>query len=148
MPVKIQVSQLIKKPVDQVFHFYAINHVKNHPRWDPDITLSRDSDEPIQVGTIFQRINNRSGSPVKGTMEVVEFESNQSFGVVIHDGPVEIRGRTIFKEMNENQSKLIIQIEFPDMDEFKGKDIFIKRVEGSIQNIKKMLELGKLETGD
>jgi hypothetical protein len=140
MPVKIQVSQLIKKPVDQVFHFYAINHVKNHPRWDPDIALSLDSDEPIKAGSIIHRINRRSGSPVKGTMEVVEFESNQSFGVVIHDGPVEIRGRTVFKEINENQSKLIIQIEFPDIDQLEEKDIFIKRIEASTENIKRMLE--------
>lgn len=37
MPVQLQVSQVIDRPVARVFHFIAREHVRNHPRWDPDI---------------------------------------------------------------------------------------------------------------
>ena len=49
------------------------------------------SDGPIGVGTMIRRRNSRSGTPVEGTMEIVEFEPNRVMAVMIHDGPVEIR---------------------------------------------------------
>ncbi len=86
MSAHFQVSQVIDRPLDKVFHFYADEHVRNHPRWDPDIELWLDSDDPIKVGTVIRRRNSRSGTPVEGTMEVVEYEPNRAFGTVIHDG--------------------------------------------------------------
>ena len=47
MAVRIEVSQEIDRPVSVVFNFYADDHVRNHPRWNPDIELWRDSGEPI-----------------------------------------------------------------------------------------------------
>ncbi len=32
MPVRIQVSQVIDRPLAEVFHFYAHDHARNHPR--------------------------------------------------------------------------------------------------------------------
>jgi hypothetical protein len=72
MALKIEYSHVFSRPVDKVFHFMVVEHVKNHPRWDPDIELWLDSDEPIGVGTIIKRRNSRSGTPVEGTMEVTE----------------------------------------------------------------------------
>src|SRR5215204_4133924 len=87
MAVRIEVSQEIDRPVPIVFKFYADDHVRNHPRWDPDIELWRHSDEPIGLGTIIQRRNSRSGTiPVEGTMEVVEYEPNRAFRAVIREG--------------------------------------------------------------
>jgi hypothetical protein len=71
MSVQLQVSQLIDRPVDKVFHFFAHEHVRNHPRWDPDIELEQISDGPIGVGTMIRRRNTHSGTPVEGTMEEV-----------------------------------------------------------------------------
>src|SRR5215204_2166323 len=85
--VRIEVSQEIDRPVAAVFTFFADDHVRNHPRWDPDIELWRHSDEPIGLGTIIQRRNSRSGTiPVEGTMEVVEYEPNRAFRAVIREG--------------------------------------------------------------
>src|ERR1051325_10491959 len=97
MSVQIQVSQVIDRSKDKVFHFFAREHVKNHPRWDPDIELWLDSEVPLEAGTIIHRRNRRSGTPVEGTIEVVEFEPNRAFATVIHDGPVEMRSRTLFE---------------------------------------------------
>src|SRR4030066_1952457 len=101
MSAHFQYSQVIDRPVAEVFHFYADEHVRNHPRWDPDIELEQISDGPIGVGTILRRRNSRSGTPVEGTMEVVEFEPNRALGMIIHDGSAEMRGRTTFEALEE-----------------------------------------------
>jgi hypothetical protein len=140
MSVQIQVSQVIDRSVDKVFSFFARQHVKNHPRWDPDIELWLDSDVPLQVGTIIHRRNRRSGTPVEGTMQVVEMEPNRVFATVIHDGPIEIRGRTLFEATGEKQTTLTMNVELPGMDETMDKSFLTSRMERSIQNIKQMIE--------
>ncbi len=122
MSVQFESSQVIDRPVAKVFRFYAVEHVRNHPRWDPDIELWLDSDAPIGVGTIIRRRNSRSGTPVEGTMEVVEFEPNRVFAMVIHDGPVEMFGRTTFEAISDDQTKITTIIEIPGMDEVDGQE--------------------------
>jgi hypothetical protein len=140
MSVQIQVSQLIDQSVDKVFTFFAREHVRNHPRWDPDIELWLDSDVPLQVGTIIHRRNRRSGTPVEGTIEVMELEPDRVFATVIHDGPVEIRGRTLFEATGEGQTKLTMNVELPSMDETMDTSFLTSRMERSIQNIKQLIE--------
>jgi hypothetical protein len=138
MAVRIEVSEEIDRPVPVVFNFYANDHVRNHPRWDPDIQLWRDSDEPIGIGTIIQRRNSRSGTPVEGTMEVVEYEPNRAFGVVILDGPIETRGRTTFEEVGEGRTRLTVVAEMP-IDE-SMKERIGGLMQRSVGNIKEFVE--------
>jgi Polyketide cyclase / dehydrase and lipid transport len=138
MAIRMEVSQEIDRPVPVVFKFYADEHVRNHPRWDPDIELGRDSDEPIGLGTIIQRRNSRSDTPVEGTMEVVEYEPNQAFGVVILDGPMEIRGRTTFEEVSEGRTRLTVIAEMP-IDE-SMKERISGLMQRSVGNIKEFVE--------
>jgi len=140
MSVQIQVSQVIDRPVAKVFHFYAHEHVRNHPRWDPDIELEQVTGGPIGVGTVIRRRNSRSGTPVEGTMEVVEFEPDRAFGLIIHDGPVEMRGRATFEALGDNQTTLTTIVELPGMDESMDKSFLLSRLERSGQNIKKLIE--------
>jgi len=140
MSVQLQVSYVIDRPLAKVFHFMATEHVRNHPRWDPDIELEQISDGPIEVGTMIRRRNSRSGTPVEGTMEVVEFEPNQAFSTLIHDGPVEMRGRTLFEAVSENQTKVTTLVDLPDMDESMDKSFLNSRLERSSQNIKQLTE--------
>jgi hypothetical protein len=87
MTVRIEVSEEIERPVSMVFKFVAEDHVRNHPRWDPFIELWLNSDAPIGAGAVIQRRNSRSGTPIEGTMKVVEWEPNRSMGVVTREGP-------------------------------------------------------------
>ena len=96
MSVKAQASGVINHPVGQVFQFHAVEHVQNHPHWDPDIKLEQVTDGPLVVGTMIKRINSRSGKPVEGTMEVVEFEPDQAVTMIIHDGPVKMIARATY----------------------------------------------------
>jgi uncharacterized protein YndB with AHSA1/START domain len=139
MAVRIEVSEEIDRPVPVVFKFFADDHVRNHPRWDPDIELWRTSDEPLGLGTIIQRRNIRSGTPVEGTMEVVEYEPNRAFGTVTRDGPMEIPGRATFEDISsEARTRLTIVAEMP-IDE-SMKDHMSGLVQQSLQNIKELIE--------
>ena len=140
MALQLESSQVIDRPVDSVFHFFAVEHVRNHPRWDPDIELWLDSDSPIGVGTIISRRNKRSGTPVEGTMEVVEFELNRVIAMVIHDGPAEMRGRTTFEALSDNQTKLTTIIDIPGMDASADKTFLNSKLERSAQIRKQLME--------
>jgi hypothetical protein len=111
--MRVEASQVIERPKATVFRFVAREHVRNHPRWDPDIQLRADSERPIGVGTIIRRRNSRSGTPVEGTMAVVEFEPDDSFGTVIREGTVEVYGRTTFEALSPGRTKLTISAELP-----------------------------------
>jgi hypothetical protein len=139
MSVQLQLSESIERPVANVFHFFAEEHVRNHPRWDPFMRLEQVSDGPIGVGTIIKRINSRSGTPVEGTMEVVEFEPNRAIGMITHDGPVEIHGRATFEAVGEDQTILTMHVKIPSMDE-SMEGMMRGAIQKSIQNIKQLIE--------
>src|SRR5512146_3072656 len=131
MTLQFESSEIIDRPIDKVFHFYAVEHVRNHPRWDPDIELWLDSDAPLGVGTVIRRRNRRSGTPVEGTMEVVEFEPNRVLAMVIHDGAAEMRGRTTFEAIGDSQTRITTVIDIPGMDENADKTFMNSRLERS-----------------
>jgi hypothetical protein len=140
MSAHLQVSNVIDRPLDKVFHFYAREYVRNHPRWDPDIELWLETDEPIGVGTIIRRRNSRSGTPIEGTMEVVEFDPNRALAMIVHDGPFELRGRTTFEALGNDRTSITTLVELPSMDESMDKSFLISRLERSGRNMKQLME--------
>ena len=139
MSLQLHISESIDRPVATVFHFFAEEHVRNHPRWDPFMRLEQVSDRPIGVGTIIKRMNSRSGTPVEGTMEVVEFEPNRVIEMLTHDGPVEIRGRATFEAIGEDRTNLTLNVEIPSMDE-SMEGMMRGAIQKSLQNIKQLVE--------
>lgn len=61
----VTISQVIDRPVEEVFHFLADQHVQNHPCWDQNIELEQETDGPIGVGTVLRRRNTRYEEPVE-----------------------------------------------------------------------------------
>jgi hypothetical protein len=133
-------SQVIDRPIDKVFHFFAVEHVRNHPRWDADIELWLDNDAPLTVGTVIHRRNKRSGKVVEGTMKVIEFEMNRGLAMEIHDGPAVMFGKTTFEAISENQTRITIIIDIPWMDENTDKTFLNSRLEISAQIRKQLME--------
>ncbi len=140
MSVTIQASQVIDRPLADVFRFHAREHVSNHPRWDPDIELWLDSSEPLAVGTLIRRRNIRSGAPVEGTMQVVEFDPERAFAVVIHDGPAEMRGRSTYEALTPGQTRLTTTVEIPGMDAAADTSFIAGRLQRSLDHIKQLIE--------
>ncbi|MGE5123921.1 MAG: hypothetical protein ACM3H7_05345 [Acidobacteriaceae bacterium] len=129
MSVQVQHTQMIDRPIEAVFKFFAIDHVRNHPRWDSDIELEQISVGPIGIGTLIRRRNHRSGIPVDGTMEVVEYVINQVIAMVVHDGSVEMHGRTTFSAISDHQTSLTTTIDLPGMDESMDKSFLLHRLD-------------------
>jgi hypothetical protein len=137
--VKIELVEQIERRVDVVFKWYADDHVRNHPRWDPYMELWLDSEAPIGVGTVIRRRNSRSGIPVEGTMEVVEYERNRALGMLTRDGPMEIRGRATFESLGPELTKLAFTVDIPGMDESMGTPM-TEAIKGSLRKIKELIE--------
>jgi hypothetical protein len=138
MAVSVAVSEVIERPVSSVFTFYADDHVRNHPRWDPDIELWLDSDESLGVGSVIQRRNSRSGTPVEGTMEVVEFERDRLFRVLITDGEMRVRGRADFEALGPSTTRLTVSADFPV--DASMEDPLSTAMRRSLTNIKRLME--------
>ena len=139
MSLRVQVSEVIERPVSEVFHILAQEHVRNHPRWDPQMHLEQVSPGPIGVGTIIRRRHTHSGTPVEGTMEVVEFEPDRTFGTVIQDGPAEMRSRVTFQAEGPERTRLTASVEFADLDE-SMENSMTSLMEGWARNIKQFVE--------
>ena len=139
MTVQVQVSETIERPVATVFRFYVHDHVRNHPRWDPDMSLEQITVGPIGMGTIIRRRNTHFTIPVEGTMEVVEFVPDRAFAVVIHDGPAEAHGRVTFVSEGPAHTRLTISAEFLGMDE-SMKPTISGLIGRTMRNIKQLIE--------
>jgi len=138
--MKLSLSKVIDRPPAVVFDFWAVNHLRNHPRWDPKMELRQLTEGPVGVGTRFHRRHTRVGAPIEGTMEVVEFEPNRSLGAVIHDiapnGPLEVHSRTTFEPEGEGRTKLTIHLEIPSMEASMDPSM----VEASLSKMKELIE--------
>jgi len=63
--MKVEVSQVIDRPISTVFCFYAHDHVRNHPRWDPMMELEQISDllRCQEVCHLIASLRHPTGSP-------------------------------------------------------------------------------------
>ena len=135
--MRIEVSQVIDRPVADVFRWYADDHVRNHPRWDPDIELELASEGPLGVGSVIRRRNVRYGTPVEGTMEVVEYEPEKAIGVIIKEGPLEMPGRATFASQGLDRTVITISTDVPDSIDETLVTIGMQR---SARNIRDLIE--------
>jgi len=139
MSVQVENSWEIDRPVEKVFQFMAVDHVQNHPRWDPDIELWHTSDEPIGVGTIISRRSTRNGKSVEGTVEVTRFEPNKVMAVVIREGGMEVLGETSFEASGDHSTKITTIVELPGMDEAMDTSALAKALQRSAENQKSLM---------
>lgn len=138
--MKLELSTVISRPPLIVFDFVAVNHVHNHPRWDPHMELKQATEGPLGVGTRIQRRSTRMGFPIDGTMDVVEFEPERVFGAEIVDqtpnGPLEIHSRATFEPVDGASTKLTFHLDIPAMETSPDTSM----IEGSLRRIKELIE--------
>jgi uncharacterized protein YndB with AHSA1/START domain len=138
--VDVQVSTEVDRPVEDVWRFYATDHVRNHPRWDPDMHLEQLSDGPIGLGTRIRRVNTRWGMPVEGEMEVVEFDPERAFAVSIHDPNMEAEGRTTFEARGPDMTLVTVTTRLDGMDELEKIEFLTRMMQRSVNNVKRLIE--------
>jgi hypothetical protein len=137
--LELEVSTVVGRPIAVVWDFYAVHHVENHPRWDPDLELENTTGGPIRVGTVIRRRSARFDPPTEGTMEVVEFEPQKLMRVKTQDGSMTINGFAKFAESGDNETRITIGGEFPGMDDSMA-DTIRPLMERSASSIKKLIE--------
>jgi hypothetical protein len=134
--VKLDVSESIERPPADVFRFVATDHVQNHPRWDPQMSLVQETPGPIGVGTRIRRSRAGGETRVEGEMEITEFDPDRSIGGVIRDGPMELRSWMTVEPEGEAASRLTITVESDDAP----VDMMEEPIKGSLRRIKEMVE--------
>jgi hypothetical protein len=134
--VKLTVSESIERPPADVFRFVATDHVRNHPRWDPQMSLVQETPGPIGVGTRIRRRRTMGETMVDGEMEIIEFDPDHSMAAVIRDGPMELRSLMTVEPMGEASSRLTFNVE----SDQAPLDKMEEPIKGSLRRIKEMLE--------
>ena len=137
--MECEVTTVIDRPVSMVWDFFAVHHVENHPRWDPDIELEKATDAPIDVGTVIRRRSTRFETPTEGTMEITEFVPVRIMRVRTQDGPMTINGWALFSTPSSGRTELTIGGEFPGLDDSMKKTI-LPLMERSAATIKSLIE--------
>jgi uncharacterized membrane protein len=138
--MEVQVSIEIERPVSDVWRFWALEHVRNHPRWDPDIDLEQISEGAMGLGTRIRRRNTRWETPVEGEMEVVEFEPERAIAFSVHDANMDMHGRATFEAKDTERTQLTITTEIPGLDDSAANELITKGMERSVANVKALVE--------
>lgn len=115
--MEVSASMTIDRPRTEVWDFCAVHHAENHPRWDPDITLERTTDEPLGVGSVLRRWNTRFGTPTEGTMEITAWEPERCVEFLTRDGDAVINGYMRFEAHGDGATTVTSGGEFPGADE-------------------------------
>lgn len=132
----IDVSVVIDRPPAVVFQFAAVEHLQNHPRWDPEMRLEPLTDGPLRLGSMLKRFNSRSGVTVEGTMQVEEWEPDRAFGMHIHDGPVEMHGRLTFEPVGAASTRVRMTVDIVGMP----NPLDPMPVDRTMRNMKQLIE--------
>ncbi|MGH2455325.1 MAG: SRPBCC family protein [Candidatus Limnocylindria bacterium] len=134
--MNLEVSESIDRPPADVFRFVATDHVKNHPRWDPEMSLVQLTPGPIGVGTRIHRTRTRGESRIEGEMEITDYDPDRSMRGVIRDGPIELRSLMTVTPEAEAASRLTFTVESDDAP----LAMMEEAIKGSLRRIKEMLE--------
>jgi hypothetical protein len=139
--VEVAVSGTVDRPVGVVFEFMVMDHVHNHPRWDPEMDLEQITDGPMGLGTIIRRHSRHFDPPVDGTMEVIGFEENRSVTMQIQDGESPaIESVVTFEQVDFNQTRFTLAVDLPWLDESADTSQISGPMERSARNIKALIE--------
>jgi hypothetical protein len=138
----------IARPVSEVFRFYADEHVRNHPRWDPDVKLEATSSDPLGVGSVIKRHITRLGTEVDGQMTIIAFERDALFAVDIQDGPNRMVGRSRFVDLSAQGTRIVVEVDAPTIADASMRDAVQGLMLRSLRNIRRMLEDGSSPRSD
>ena len=110
--VRVQVSQIINRPPDEVFRHVATDHFHNHPKWDPNVVeMVQTSTGPMRVGTTARLVRQDGGKRVEGAVEITEYEPDRCFAAVVSFGPFVLDERATVEPVGALSSQLTLTID-------------------------------------
>ena len=138
--MKLEASVEIERPISAVWGWYAVDQVRNHPRWNPDLELEQISDGPMGLGTKIRRRNAMGGTPVDGEMEITEWEPPHAVATSIRDGDVRTWGKALLEERGPARTYLMISADMPWLEDPERARFIQSMMERSVANMKRMME--------
>jgi hypothetical protein len=115
--VKTAAATIIDRSQEAVWEFCAVDHLRNHPRWDPQMQLEAVTHGPMGLGKQIRRRHTRLGQPIEGVMEVVEWDPPSSFATRIVDqtatGSLTVYSRMMMTPEGASRTRLAIELELP-----------------------------------
>jgi hypothetical protein len=137
--MEISATARIARPVADVWRWYAVEHIQNHPRWDPEMQLEQVTPGPIGPGTRIRRRSTRWGEPVEGEMEIKEWVPERVMGAHVRDANMEIFGRASFESQPLGETVLTLSVDIPGLDEARAQ-VVRTGMSRTVTNIKRLVE--------
>jgi uncharacterized protein YndB with AHSA1/START domain len=138
--MKLEASVEVERPISEVWEWYAVDQVRNHPRWNPDLELEQISDGPMGLGTKIRRRNTMGETPVDGEMEITEWEPPHAVAASIRDGDVQTVGQATLEERGPARTFLTISADMPWLDDSERAGFIQGMMERSVANMKRLME--------
>jgi hypothetical protein len=144
--VRVQVSQTIDRPPNDVFQFVARDHFKNHRRWDPSIVeMEQTSQGPIGIGATARLVRLDRGRRVEGTTEITAYQPDRRFGAIARFGPFVLHQDLTLDPIDSRRTRLTLVIESRAtgfvrilLPVLRGR--FARTMRESLDRIKEMVE--------
>lgn len=77
-PVVAKASIVIRKPVEEVFHFMGNCFFENYPKWSPEVVeLEALSSGPLGLGTMARQVRVDHGHRSESVFKVTDYQINQ-----------------------------------------------------------------------
>ncbi|MFC1932297.1 SRPBCC family protein [Chloroflexota bacterium] len=140
---KLEVSVIIKRPVEEVFSF--VNDPTNETLWSSGLVESSQiSDGPIGVGTKMREVNRILGKRIENTYEITEYEPNRRYSCKSISGPFPWQGSFTFESV-EGGTKVTMSSGFEVGSFFKLAEPLVIRMakrqfQADFNNLKDLME--------
>jgi uncharacterized protein YndB with AHSA1/START domain len=141
--VKVEVSVVINRPVEEVFAF--VTRIENWNQWDAQLAeVKKTSEGPVGVGTTCQEVRHFMGRRMESTNEITEYEPNRKLSFKSTSGPFPVEGGYTFESV-EGGTKFTVKGQAETGGFFKLTDPIVRRaVKGQLEtinaNLKELLE--------
>ncbi len=135
----------IDRPARDVFRFVAVDHFRNHPRWDTNIIeLTPLEPGPLAVGS-RARVRRRRGGGTDEVLEVVEFQPPRLFSTRDNIGPFLLNATCIIESAGDAATRLTLIADTTVAGPTRMaapllKLIFARQMRRSLRSIKEMVE--------
>ena len=97
---KLEVSEVINRPVEDVFAF--VSNPKNDSLWQSDtVETEITSEGPIGVGTTYRDISGFLGRRIETIFEITEYEENAKIGQKATTGPIPVDATITFESAED-----------------------------------------------
>ncbi len=107
--MKVQASAIINRPPETVFRFAWVDHLKNHPRWDPNvISIEPLTEGPMRAGARFQLTRRMMGKVRTEIREVLEWEPPHRIVVRAESPGFDLRFTSTCEPAGDGGTRLVL----------------------------------------